>query len=236
MSADTVTALTNAEKAAEEAANKPVTGAFNDSTGSYTITENKTAIYEKPAKAASKITVPDTVEVPTVGGGTVAVPVTEIKEKAFSSAKKKLTQLTIGNNVEIIGKSACEKCEKLTTIKGGAAVKEIRDKAFASCTKLKKLPTFNNLVKIGKSAFAKAKALTKFVFGEFVSSIGSKAFYECEKLKTLTFKGTCKLSVASKAFDKIASNAKATIKKAVKKDYTKALKKGKLKESQIKAK
>ena len=236
VSADTVTALTNAEKAAEEAANKPVTGAFNDSTGSYTITENKTAIYEKPAKVESKIMVPDTVDVPTVGGGTITVPVTEIKEKAFSSVKKKLTELTIGNNVEIIGKSACEKCEKLTTIKGGAAVKEIRDKAFASCTKLKKVPTFSNLVKIGKSAFTKAKALTKFVFGEFVSSIGSKAFYECGKLKTLTFKGTVKLSVASKAFDKIASNAKATIKKAVKKDYTKVLKKGKLKESQIKAK
>ena len=39
-----------------------------------------------------------------------------------------------------------------------------------------------------------------------------------------------------KAFDKIQSDAKATIKKAVKKAYTKELKKGKLKKSQIKAK
>lgn len=91
-------------------------------------------------------------------------------------------------------------------------------------------------MKIGKSAFTKVKGLTKFVFGKFVSNIGAKAFFECGSLKTLTFNGTGKLSVANNAFGKIAPDAKATIKKQVKNEYTKQLKKGKLKESQIKAK
>ena len=236
VSAETVEALQKAESAAEASANKPIPGTYEESNGVYTVTEDGRAIYEKPVKASSKLKVLDTVNVPTFGGGTVAVPVKEIREKAFSSAKKKLKQLTIGNNVEIIGKSACEKCEKLTKVKGGAAVKEIRDKAFASCTKLKKVPSFDNLVKIGERAFYKVKALTEFTFGKYVSKIGTKVFYACGNLKTLKFKGTCELKVGTKAFDKIASNAKATIKKEVKKEYTKALKKGKLNENQIKAK
>ena len=235
VSSETVAKLESAERAVAAAANKPVPGTYQVSNGVYTVTEDGRAIYEKPVKAKSKLKVLDTVNVPTVGGGTTAVPVKEIREKAFSSAKK-MTQLTIGKNVEIIGKKACEKCTKLTKVIGGVAVKEIRDGAFASCTELETLPSFDKLVKVGEKAFYKVKELTKFTFGKFVSKIGAKAFYACESLKTLKFKGTCELSVGSKAFDKIHSDAKATIKKAVKKAYTKELKKGKLKIRQIKAK
>jgi hypothetical protein len=235
VSNETVAKLESAERAVAAAADKPVPGTYQVSNGVYTVTEDGRAIYEKPVKAKSKLKVLDTVNVPTVGGGTTAVPVKEIREKAFSSAKK-MTQLTIGKNVEIIGKKACEKCTKLTKVIGGVAVKEIRDGAFASCTELETLPSFDKLVKVGEKAFYKVKELTKFTFGKFVSKIGAKAFYACESLKTLKFKGTCELSVGSKAFDKIHSDAKATIKKAVKKEYTKELKKSKLKKSQIKAK
>jgi len=86
------------------------------------------------------------------------------------------------------------------------------------------------------SVSMKVKALKAFVFGKYVSSIGAKAFYACGNLKTLTFNGTGKLTVGSNAFGKIHPKAKATVKKEVKKAYTKQLKKGKLKKSQIQAK
>ena len=229
-------AETPAETPVEPQADQLSAGPYEDNTGHYTITENGTAVYEKPVRTVSKINIPDTLSIRTADGKTVSVPVTEIRDKAFSGAKKKLKQVTIGKNVETIGKSAFDGCVKLTTVYGGQSVRTIKEKAFASCPKLSKLPGFGNLETIGARAFANDGEILKFTFGTKLSKIGRKAFYQCGKLKTLKFRGTGTLSVGDKAFDSIADGAKATVPKSVKKAYTKALKKGQLTKDQIKAK
>ena len=182
--------------------------------GVYIIRANGTAVYKKPTKAKSQIEIPDSIKV-TVDGQVIDVAVTEISAEAFKSARKKVTQVIIGRNVQVIGDNAFAKCTKLKTVKGG-----------------------NSVVRIGKGAFSGCKALTKFTFYEKVNKIGSKAFYQCEKLKTLVFKGNCDLTIGSKAFSKIYEKVKVTLPKSVKKDYTKKMKKpGKLpSEAKIKGK
>ena len=199
---------------------KPSAGSYTDkATGTYDIKADGTAVFKKPAKSKSTVTVPDTI---TVKG--YPVKVTAIADKAFSKDKK-LTTVTIGKNVRTIGKNAFNGCEKLKTVKGGSAVEAIRDSAFSGCGKLKTLPSFAKLKTIGANAFKGCKALTKITVGTKVNAIGKNAFSGCAKLKTITIKSTLltKKNVKNGAFKGI--DPKATVKCPKKKleDYRKFL-------------
>ena len=176
----------------------PVPGSRTVDDGKYTINPDGTARYDKPAKSAATVTIPDTIDV-----DGFSVPVTSIADKAFYK-NKKLKTVTIGKNVKTIGKSAFASCAKLKTVKGGAGIVTIKASAFKSC-----------------------KKLTAITLNKKVKTIGKNAFYGCKALKTVTIKTTKLTSktVGANAFKGIASKATFKCPSKKLKDYKKLLKK-----------
>lgn len=156
------------------------------------------ADYIKPDGNASVVKIPDTVK----GNGFI-YKVTGIAGNAFKN-NKKVTKVTIGKNVSVIGKDAFSGCAKLKTVTIGKNVTEIKDRAFYKCTSLGKVVIPAKILKIGK-----------------------KAFYGDKKLKTLTIK-SLKLTgktVGSQAFKGINTSAKIKVPAKKIADYKKLLKK-----------
>ena len=85
---------------------------------------------------------------------------------------------------------ACEGLKKLTSVSIGKNVKVIGNAAFNNCPKLETVSGGKGLTTIGASAFEKDKALVKFVFYSNVKNIGKGAFLDCSGLKTLEFRTT----------------------------------------------
>ncbi len=189
---------------------------YSDKTGHYKISNNQ-AIYIKPAKSASKVTIPDTIQI--YGK---KIKVVAIEKKAFFKDQK-LKTLVIGKNVETIGKNAFASCSKLEKVTGGAGVTALGESAFSGCAALKTFPVLNKLQTIGAKAFKDAESLTKFTLAKNVKRIGKNAFNGCAALKTITVKTELldAKNVGAGAFKGI--NKKATFKCPKKKllDYTK---------------
>ena len=106
--------------------------------------------------------------------------VTEIKEGAFYFYTG-LEHLTIGDGVEIIGKSAFERCSGLTgDLVIPKSVNEIRLNAFYLCSGLESLTIEEGVGFIGKSAFNGCTSLAgDLVIPNTVYEIGINAFYDC---------------------------------------------------------
>ena len=210
---------------------------IKDATGvSYKVTKSDakegTVTYTKPSSNISgNITIPDTV---TING--ITYKITAIEANAFKN-NKKITKVTIGNNIVTIGKNAFMGCSKLTSVTIGKNVKTIGTSAFSGCSKLKTLKLGSSLTTISDKAFYKCKLLAKVTIPAKVSQIGKSAFYGCKKLKSITFKTTELTSkkVGSKAFKGTPKNAVVKVPKESLKTYKQFLvKKGIHKKAKIK--
>ncbi|MBQ7065260.1 MAG: leucine-rich repeat domain-containing protein [Lachnospiraceae bacterium] len=141
--------------------------------------------YVKPTSKTTK-----TIVVPTIiESEGVSCKVTSIGAKAFKN-NKKITKVTIGNNVKTIG-----------------------SEAFMGCKKLKTVTLGKNVTTIGSKAFYKCSVLNKITIPTKVSKIGKQAFYNCKKLKEITIKTTklTKKNVGSKAFTGTGANVKVKV-------------------------
>lgn len=149
---------------------------------------------------------------------------------------KKITKLTIGNNVQTIGKSAFASCTKLKTVKLGSAVTSVSSSAFSGCKSLTSLTLNSKLQTIGKKAFYGCSGLTKVTIPSKVTKIGDSAFEKCSKLKNVTIKTTKLTSknVGAKAFKSLSKSVKVKVPKKQKAKYIKFLVKKGLKKNQIK--
>ena len=125
--------------------------------------------------AQGELVIPGTV---TYDGTTYNV--TEIKEGAFYYYTG-LEHLTIGDGVEIIGRSAFERCSGLTgDLVIPKSVNEIRLNAFYLCSGLESLTIEEGVEYIGESAFNGCTSLTgDLVIPNSVYEIGINAFYDC---------------------------------------------------------
>lgn len=160
--------------------------------------KDKTVTYAKPvSKSVKSVSVPKTV---TIDNNTYKV--TAIAPNAFKNCKK-LTKITMKNNIRIIGKSA-----------------------FSGCSKLKNVSMGSNVTTIGNQAFYKCSALKKITIPSKVNKIGNQTFCKCKNLKKITIK-TTKLTtknVGSKAFKEIPAKAVIKVPKGKLKAYKKLLK------------
>lgn len=134
--------------------------------------------------------------------------VSAIAEKVFFMCSK-LTSVTIGGNVERIGKDAfysCSgltslvlpnsvvniedeaffKCTGLTSVTMGCNVKRIGKQAFRDCKQVSSLNIPNSVVRIEESAFEHCSSLTAVTIPHCVDSIGKAAFAVCSKLESVT--------------------------------------------------
>ncbi len=118
---------------------------------------------KKAKKRVTKIVIPDTVRIKSKKGknkGTFSYKVTGIGEKAFRN-NKKITEVSIGKNVEVIWMKAFENCKKLkkVTFAKNSRLEKIKDAAFRGCKKLSKFSFKNlkNLKSVAKTAFIGTK-------------------------------------------------------------------------------
>lgn len=195
--------------------------------------------------SAKKLTIPDTI---TVNG--VDYRVVSVAEETFKD-NEKITKVTIGKNVKIIGSGAFENCKALKTVtfKKTSKVKTIAEEAFGKCTALKKITIPKSVETIEDSAFDGCKklatvtfqsgsklknlcrkafnncvALKKIKIPKDVMSIGASAFNGCKKLSTFTIQSTKLKTVGKNAFKGIKSNAKIKVPSKKLKAYKKLLK------------
>lgn len=112
----------------------------------------------------------------------------EIGEGAFKRCTA-LESITIGANVEKIGKEAFYDDSALATVKfaPGSGLKTIGDSAFGS-TAITAIDLPETLETIGEGALAYTQ-LTKIVIPAKVENLGSGAFVGCENLEKVEFKG-----------------------------------------------
>ncbi len=105
-------------------------------------------------KAKKRVKIPDTI---TICGK--AYPVYEIGDNAFSG-NKKITSVTIGKNVQVIGKRAFYKCKKLSAVKvDSKLLKKVGQYAFKGTSGKYKIKVPSKKLAKYKKLFAKSKSL-----------------------------------------------------------------------------
>lgn len=100
--------------------------------------------------------------------------VTQIKANGFKKYTK-LTTVTIGANVEKIGKAAFSGCKSITKLTIGANVKSIDAQSFSGCKKIKNIVIKSKkLTSIGKKAFKGVTAKAKVKLPKLKGSAAKK--------------------------------------------------------------
>lgn len=138
-----------------ETEKKPVKGKTYTVKGmKYKVTSSTAVTFMKPvSKNIKKCTIPSTVE---------------ILGRLFKVTK--------------INKKACYQCKKLTTVSIGNNVTTIEEQAFAKCTKLKTVSIGKGLKTVGKKAFYKDKNLKKIIIkSKKLKSVGKGAIKGVKK-------------------------------------------------------
>jgi hypothetical protein len=151
-----------------------------------------------------------------IGGITKVVienGVTSVGNYAFTNAKK-LTSVTIGNDVKFIGYNAFLDCGGLTSVTIGGSVTSIENYAFKGNISLTSVIIPNNVISIGKSAFENNTNLTSVTIGNNVTSIGERAFAGCIKLKSATIGESVK-AIGGYSFEACSSLTSVTIPNSV---------------------
>lgn len=89
--------------------------------------------------------------------------------------------------LELIGRSAFNKCKGLEHIKLPPQVTRIENYAFLSCVKLKEIEFPNHLEVIGEYAFSDCNSLEEVSFPNSLMKLGFSAFADCKGLKHIRF-------------------------------------------------
>ena len=108
-----------------------------------------------------------------------------IGESAFEYSNA-LTSVTIPDSVIYIGKSAFSSCANLTSVTIPDSVTSIGGQAFSDCTALASVSMGAGLTMISNSAFSGCIALTSVIIPDSVTTIDSYAFKECTALASVT--------------------------------------------------
>ncbi len=98
----------------------------------------------------------------------------------------KFTKLTIGDNIEKIGKWAFFAFDHLTSVTISDCVTSIESNAFYSCEALTSITIGNGVASIGKNAFYGCISLISISIPNGVASIEDETFYGCRSLTSIT--------------------------------------------------
>lgn len=107
-----------------------------------------------------------------------------IPTSAYSYSK--LTDVTIGNNVSVLGDYSFASCSSLTSITLPNSVTSIGNNAFNGCTNLTSVTIGNSVTSIGNMAFRNCRSLTSVVIPNSVDFIDKNAFNNCFSLTSVT--------------------------------------------------
>lgn len=127
-----------------------------------------------------------------------------------------LRKVSIGRNVKIIEHDAFEGCEKLKTILGGESVQRIGWRAFKNCRSLKKLPFAINKNMIEHFSDVYVGAGLKKVIIDGNMTISNRLFMNCKKLTTITVPAKTKW-IGAKVFKNCKSLKTLKLPRSIKK-------------------
>ncbi|MCR5418140.1 MAG: leucine-rich repeat domain-containing protein [Lachnospiraceae bacterium] len=136
--------------------------------------ESGAVVYEgEKTDTATNVTIPDTIK----GKDGVVYKVTEIADGAMKG-NAKVTNVTIGANVEVIGAGAFEGASNLKNVTAGANVTTIKKNAFNKCAKMTSFKAKGSkITTIGDGAFQGTKKMKIADFSkQKLKKIGKNAF------------------------------------------------------------
>ena len=122
-----------------------------------------------------------------------------IGDSAFQGCES-LTSINIPNSVTTIGKQAFADCESLTSINIPNSVTTIGNGAFLGCSSLTSINIPNSVTTIGIEAFAFCYSLTSINIPNSVTTIGIEAFGACNSLTSINIPNSV-TTIGNKAFD-----------------------------------
>lgn len=122
--------------------------------------------------------------------------VTTIKDGAFSECKL-LVDITIGNRVQTIERSAFMNDTALQVVQLPASVRTIGASAFLGCFNLTYLTIKEGLTTIEESAFSGCSSICGIYLPSTLVSIGDMAFYNCFNLATVMNNSTLDIQLGS---------------------------------------
>lgn len=111
----------------------------------------------------------------------------DIDKSCFMDSK--LREITLPNDLCCIKADTFMRCRNLKKVDGGVSVRNIGNRAFAYCKKIRKLQ-FDHLKSVGDSAFIGCKALHTLTLGNEIQRLGKFMFYSCDNLKDVTLIGS----------------------------------------------
>ncbi|MCQ2326914.1 MAG: leucine-rich repeat domain-containing protein, partial [Bacteroidales bacterium] len=98
-----------------------------------------------------------------------------------------LTQVNIGDSVEVLPYYFLYGCSGLTSVTIPNSVASIGSYAFRNCSGLTSVTIGNSITSIEDYAFYNCSGLTSVAIGKSVTSIGSNAFNGCNNIQTLNW-------------------------------------------------
>lgn len=115
----------------------------------------------------------------------------KIPEGSFNKANgnNNLKTFILPSNLEIIGRSAFNRCYNLSSVKFGSSVHTIERYAFVSCGQLNDISLPSSLRTLLYGAFART-GLNDITLPEGVKFIGEYTFQNCSNLETITLPST----------------------------------------------
>ena len=120
-----------------------------------------------------------------------------------------LSEVIIGDEVEIIPYSFLDGFQGVTSVSIGHSVKSIDRNAFSGCTGLTAISLPNTLTSIGDQAFM-GSGLTSITIPDSMISIGSEAFKSCTNMSSVFF-GISLTTIGNSAFENCSSLSNSLI-------------------------
>ena len=104
----------------------------------------------------------------------------------YQDLTDKLSSVTVGNLVTLIGEFAFKNCESLTSIEISDSVRAIGNEAFKGCTSLTSIEIPYSVNDIGVEAFTGCTSLTSVTLPNAGLNTIYRTFADCTSLKSIT--------------------------------------------------
>lgn len=135
----------------------------------------------------------------------------EIVKYIVSSSEEVTVPAEIdGRAVTVIGESAFEKCEQLTTVNLPDGITTLGDEAFYRCVNLTEIVIPNSVTSIGAGAFKDCQALQTLTLPDGLTEINDSTFWGCESLTYIKVPSSVN-AISARAFGRCSNLARIDI-------------------------
>ncbi len=141
--------------------------------------------------------------------------VTIAKQGADIFAGCAITDLNIGEKVEIINDDLFSNIRTLVNVEFSGNLKSIGNNAFSGCTALQNIDIPDSVKSIGKKAFSKCSSLVYADLSENLKDLGASAFSGCKSLESIVLPDGLE-TIGSSAFAGCAALTEITIPEKIK--------------------